>query len=475
MTVRTRVAPSPTGDPHVGTAYVALMNRLFAKQRGGSFVLRIEDTDRARSTPESEAAILRSLRWLGVEWDEGPDVGGPRGPYRQSERGHVYAVHAARLLADGHAFRCFCGDGRLDAMRAAQRAAGAQPGYDGACLSLSRAESDARAAAGEPFVLRMKVPEGGACTFTDMKRGAVTIPWANVDMQVLVKSDGFPTYHLANVVDDHLMGITHVLRGEEWLSSAPKHALLYGYLGWEMPALCHLPLLRNPDRSKLSKRKNPTSVLWFERMGYLPEALLNLLGLFAMNIGDGSDVLSPGDLLSGFSVDHVALGGPVFDLAKLDHLNASHIRAMPPEAFAARYAAWRAGIDMAEVAAVARERIVRLSDLAPLSAFLWSGRVAPAAADMATAKLPAPAAAEAVADVAGRLEALPAWERGAIEAAVRAAAEARGVKMRDFVRPLYVAVTGRAQSLPLFESMELLGRDMVRMRLRDAVAALGAA
>ncbi len=278
--MRTRIAPSPTGDPHVGTAFVALINYCFARRNGGQFLLRIEDTDRARSTPASERAILDALHWLGLTWDEGPDVGGPHGPYRQSERTAIYREHADLLLEKGHAFRCFCTAERLEAMRAEQRALGKPAAYDGHCLHLTSDEVERQLAAGDPYVVRMKVPREGVCIVPDLLRGNVEFEWRTVDMQVLLKSDGMPTYHLANVVDDHLMEITHVMRGEEWLSSAPKHILLYEYFGWEMPVLCHLPLLRNADRSKLSKRKNPTGILFYKRMGYLPEALLNFLGLW---------------------------------------------------------------------------------------------------------------------------------------------------------------------------------------------------
>ena len=251
--VRTRIAPSPTGDPHVGTAYVALINYCFAKKHGGTFLLRIEDTDQARSTPESEVAILASLRWLGLSWDEGPDVGGPHGPYRQSERSAIYTTYIDELLARGHAFRCFCTPERLDEMREAQKMAKLPPRYDGRCLAIPASESEARAKA-EPYVVRMRVPDRGTAVVEDLRRGRIEIEWNTVDMQILMKSDGLPTYHLANVVDDHLMEITHVIRGEEWVSSAPKHLLLYEYFGWEPPAFLHVPLLRNPDKSKLSKR-----------------------------------------------------------------------------------------------------------------------------------------------------------------------------------------------------------------------------
>ena len=256
MTVRTRVAPSPTGDPHVGTAYVALINQVFARSQGGQFILRIEDTDVARSTRASERMIIDALRWLGLDWDEGPDVGGNCGSYRQSERRQIYRKHADDLLDAGHAFYCFCTPERLDQLRAEQSARGENTGYDGRCLSVDRATAERRIAAGEAHVIRMKVPADGICRFVDTLRGEIEIPYSQIDMQVLIKADGYPTYHMAVVVDDHLMRITHILRGEDWISSVPKHVLLYQYFGWEPPVFCHLPLLRNPDGSKLSKRRS---------------------------------------------------------------------------------------------------------------------------------------------------------------------------------------------------------------------------
>ena len=305
--VRTRIAPSPTGDPHVGTAYVALINYCFAKKYGGRFVLRIEDTDRARSTPESERAILSSLRWLGLSWDEGPDVGGPYGPYRQSERSDIYTKYAGELLANGHAFRCFCTAERLEEMRESQRAARSAAALRRPLLGDSgrRSLNGARV---ESYVVRLRVPDRGAAVIHDLRRGRIEIEWNTVDMQVLMKSDGLPTYHLANVVDDHLMQITHVIRGEEWISSAPKHLLLYDYFGWEKPAFLHVPLLRNPDKSKLSKRKNPTSILFYEAMGYLPEALLNFLGLLMVSSAEGEEVMRLDELIERFEVEHLSLG-----------------------------------------------------------------------------------------------------------------------------------------------------------------------
>jgi len=242
MTVRTRVAPSPTGDPHVGTAYIALFNLAFARQHGGQFILRIEDTDQTRSTAESEQAILDSLRWLGLEWDEGPDVGGPHGPYRQSERKDMYKDFAMRLVEEGTAFLCFRTAEELDQLREARRAEGKHTALKQSDLELPQDEVERRMEAGMPYVVRMKVPEEGICVIDDMLRGPIELDWGQVDAQILLKSDGMPTYHLANVVDDHLMQITHVIRGEEWINSAPKHKLLYEYFGWEMPQLCHMPL-----------------------------------------------------------------------------------------------------------------------------------------------------------------------------------------------------------------------------------------
>ena len=283
--VRVRIAPSPTGDPHVGTAYVALFNFAFARRNGGRFLLRIEDTDRERSTLKSEQAILDSLRWIGLAWDEAPTSADPFAPYRQSERGEIYRKWTAELVAKKAAYPCFCTAERLDALRQEQRAKKMDFGYDGACRNLPEGAVREKLAAGAPHVIRLAVPREGETRVRDLIRGEVVFQNAGVDDQVLLKSDGFPTYHLANVVDDHLMEITHVIRAEEWISSTPKHVLLYRAFGWEPPVFVHMPLLRNKDKSKISKRKNPTSLLWYREQGYLPEALLNFLGLMGWSIG----------------------------------------------------------------------------------------------------------------------------------------------------------------------------------------------
>ena len=379
MTVRTRVAPSPTGDPHVGTAYIALFNYCFARAHGGQFLLRIEDTDQTRSTPESEQAILDSLRWLGLEWDEGPDVGGEHGPYRQSERMALYAEHAQQLVQAGKAFICYRTSQELNNLREARRAAGNSTALKPSDLKLDPVDAEKRREAGDAYVIRMMVPEEeGTCTIADMLRGTIELDWSLVDAQILLKSDGMPTYHLANVVDDHLMGISHVLRGEEWINSAPKHKLLYEYFGWEMPQLCHLPLLRNPDKSKLSKRKNPTSILYYQRMGYLPEALLNYLGRMGWSMPDEREKFSLVDMLEQFDIQRVSLGGPIFDVEKLSWLNGMWIRENLDEAqLAQRLLEWAYNREnLMKVLPHAQKRMEKLSDFAPLASFLGSGNSA---------------------------------------------------------------------------------------------------
>jgi glutamyl-tRNA synthetase len=458
----------------VGTAYVALFNYCFAKKHGGQFILRIEDTDTARSNPQSEAAIMNSLRWLGLTWDEGPEIGGPHGPYRQSERGAIYREHADRLLRDGNAFRCFCTSERLDEMRIQQRAAGRNAGYDGLCLRLPETEVQARLVAGEPYVVRLKVPDHGTCVVKDLLRGDIEIGWDLVDMQVLLKQDGMPTYHLANVVDDHLMEITHILRGEEWINSAPKHQLLYQYFGWQMPALCHLPLLRNPDKSKLSKRKNPTSIWFYKRMGYLPEALLNYLGRMAWSMPDDSEKFSLAKMVEHFSLERISLGGPVFDLQKLQWLNGRWIREdLDEKALADRVREWALNENyLMKLVPLVQKRLAVLSDLGPLTAPFFSGLLEVTADQLLQGKLDADTVAIALEVTLARME-VAEWTKSGIEAMFRDIATKMEIKLRDLLPPFYVAINGQPASAPLFDSMEILGRDLCRARLRHAITQLG--
>src|SRR5690625_3406227 len=476
MTVRTRIAPSPTGDPHVGTAYIALFNLCFARQHGGKFILRIEDTDQARSTSESEAAIMESLRWLGLEWDEGPDVGGPHGPYRQSERADIYKQYAEQLIEAGYAFRCYRTSEELDALRNELREKGLHRAIKPSDLALPEEEVARREAAGEPFVVRMYVPEEpGRCEITDMLRGVVELDWDLVDAQVLLKSDGLPTYHLANVVDDHLMGITHVLRGEEWLNSAPKHKLLYQYFGWEMPELCHMPLLRNPDKSKLSKRKNPTSILYYQQMGYLPEAMLNYLGRMGWSMPDEREKFSLADMLEHFDINRVSLGGPIFDVEKLSWLNGLWIREdLTTEQLADRLRDWALNRDcLLQVLPHAQSRMETLSDFAPLTQFLISGMLPLTEADFAANKLDLDEQKQVLQFALWRMEALSSWQRDAIFTELKTLSEQMAIKLKDFLAPLFVAIAGTTASFSVMDSMTLLGPDMSRARLRHAVNALG--
>jgi glutamyl-tRNA synthetase len=474
MTIRTRVAPSPTGDPHVGTAYVALFNYCLAKQSGGQFILRIEDTDQARSTEDSEVSIMKALRWLGLDWDEGPDVGGPCGPYRQSERGDIYRAHVQQLLDNGHAFKCFLSTEELQELRTSHQKSGGLGAFDSPHADLTPAQEQAFLDADTPYVIRMRVPREGDCLFRDQLRGEISIPWQQVDMQILLKSDGMPTYHLANVVDDHLMGITHVLRGEEWISSAPKHQLLYAYFGWEMPTLCHLPLLRNPDRSKLSKRKNPTSILYYERMGYLPEALLNYLGRMAWSMPDESEQFSLATMLKAFTLDRISLGGPVFDVAKLDWLNGTWIReTLDDNAFADRVSQWALNRDhLTPLIPLVRQRVQKWSDLAEILGFFLQGRLNLTKEDLIFKGLDEDTTRRVYAYTLWSLDNLPTWDSASIEACLREMSARMELKLRVFLAPFFVAITAKTSATPLFDTLALLGKDLTRVRIRDAIDAI---
>ncbi len=473
--VRTRIAPSPTGDPHVGTAYIALFNRCFAHQHGGKFVLRIEDTDQQRSTEKSETDILQSLKWLGLDWDEGPGCEGGAGPYRQSERSAIYSEHIEQLLGNGSAFRCFCSSERLDELRKVQMENKQQLGYDGCCKSLSEDEVNSRIAANEDFVIRMSIPEQGECEFEDLLRGTVSIAWSQIDMQVLIKSDGMPTYHFANVVDDHLMQISHVIRGEEWINSTPKHILLYDYFGWEKPVFCHMPLLRNPDKSKLSKRKNPTSIGYYKDMGYLPQALLNYLGMMGWTMPNGEEKFSQMEMIESFDISRVSLGGPIFDTEKLDWLNGKYIREdLDDEAFLAQFAEWAFDKEkLKQIAPLLKQRVERFSDVANLGAFFFAGMLEIDETAFEHKSLSVADQLRILQFSQWSLDQLSEWDRDSIEVVLQNLAQGLDLKIRDFLFPLFVAMSGRAVSTSVIESISILGLDITRARLRYAIAVLG--
>lgn len=473
--VRTRIAPSPTGDPHVGTAYIALFNMAFARKMGGKFILRIEDTDQTRSTPESEKMILDALRWLGLDWAEGPDVGGEYGPYRQSERGDIYGQYAQELIDKGHAFYAFETTEELDQMRNEQKEQGLPQKYDGRALNLTPEEVQAKLDAGVPYVIRMKIPEEGTCVVQDMLRGTIEIDWSQVDMQVLLKADGMPTYHLANVVDDHLMKITHVIRGEEWINSAPKHILLYQYFGWDMPTLCHMPLLRNPDKSKLSKRKNPTSILYYQRMGYMSEAVINYLGRMGWSMPDEREKFSLDEMIEHFDIQRVSLGGPVFDVEKLSWLNGMWIREdLTPETFAQKYVEWALNPEyLMKILPLVIPRVETFSDVADVAGFFLKGMLPISKEDFSTIKMEEETLRKAMQFALWRLEAFNKWEKDEIFNEMKTLAQVMDIKPKDFFAPLFVAISGTTASVSVFDSMAILGSDISRARMRTAVNVLG--
>ena len=471
--VRTRIAPSPTGAPHVGTAYMALFNLAFAQKNQGKMVLRIEDTDQERSTEESEDAILQSLQWLGVKWDEGPDRGGDFGPYRQSERKDIHSEHVQLLLDQGNAYPCFCTAERLNEVRAKQMQAKETPRYDGHCLSLSREEAQRKMDAGEKYVVRLKIPSEGQCTFNDELRGEVTIDWKQIDHQVLQKSDGFPTYHLANVVDDHLMEISHVIRGEEWISSTPKHILLYEYFKWDPPVFAHLPLLRNPDKSKLSKRKNPTGINYYRDAGYLPEAMSNYLGMMGYTLPDQREIFSIDELSESFDISRMSLGGPIFDLAKLKWLNGRYLREkLTGEEVVKRLLEWKLNPEFLEkILPHALQRLENFSDFIPLAGFLFDEHPTLHFSSL-IGKIEPSDASKLLKVCEWELEKINSWDRDNIAQVFQNIAEKEEKKLKEILPLFFQAISGSNVSLPIFDSMNILGVDLVRIRLRRALELL---
>lgn len=382
--VRVRFAPSPTGFLHLGGLRTALYNYLFARHNGGVFVLRIEDTDRARTVPGALENILDALHWYGLEWDEGPRNSGqgitdqgPYGPYIQSHRKDLYKKYADMLLNDGHAYRCFCTPARLEQMRTSQMQNKQAPRYDGTCRRLPIEQVEQNLRQGIPFVIRFATPETGATTFTDLVRGTVTFEHSTLDDSVLMKSDGFPTYHLANVVDDHLMKISHVIRAEEWLPSTPKHILLFGAFGWELPTYAHLPMILGSDRAKLSKRHGAEPALEYKHRGYISEAVVNFLALLGWNPGDEREFFSMSELAEHFSLDKVNAAPAIFDSQKLLWMNGKYIRLLPPEQLSQQLRPFLpqnsklSDVQIVRLAQAVRERITMLSEVGEWAEFIF--------------------------------------------------------------------------------------------------------
>ena len=476
MTVRTRIAPSPTGAPHVGTAYMALFNLAFARKHQGQMILRIEDTDQSRSTKESEDAILSSLKWLGLDWDEGPDCGGEFGPYRQSERLEIYKEAIQKLVDAGYAYPCFCTAERLNEVRKKQIENKQTPRYDGHCLNLSKEEIEQKMQAGEPFVYRLKIPPEGSCVFEDELRGEVSIDWSQIDHQIIQKTDGFPTYHLASIVDDHHMKITHVIRGEEWINSTPKHILLYEGLGWAPPSFAHLPLLRNPDKSKLSKRKNPTSIDYYKDAGFIPEAVVNYLGMMGYTLPDQREIFDLEEMSESFDIKRMSLGGPIFDIAKLKWLNGRYLREkLEPKDVLNRLIEWKANPEfLGKILPLALQRLETLSDFFPLAQFLLDD-IPNYTTDQLVGKQEALEVAKLLKIAEWEMEKMLNWDRNYLSQLFQKIAEVEELKLKQVLPAFFVAFSGNSISLPLFDSLALLGPDLARTRLRTALEKLSAA
>ncbi len=487
---RVRFAPSPTGRFHIGGARTALYDFLLARQTGGQFILRIEDTDRKRYVPGAEKEIVEALRWLGLEWDEGPDVGGPYGPYRQSERTEIYRQHARWLVEHGHAYYCFCSPQRLAELRHAQQKRKEPPHYDGLCRALSPEEARARVQAGEPHVIRFKTPREGETTAVDLLRGPITVQNATIDDYILLKSDGMPVYHLAAMVDDHLMGITHVLRGSEWLPTFPLHALLYRAFGWEQPVWVHLSVFLNPSgKGKLSKRQaaggkggaSAIFVLDLREMGYLPEAVVNWIALMGWSYDDRTEFFPMEELIEKFSLEKLRPSPAAVNFSKLDHFNGLYIRSLTPEDLARRIKPFfeAAGFTVSEadllpIVPLIQERIRTLDEPVELAGFFFQEDVSPAPEELVgkhLSPLESAKAAEAAYQVIAEVE---PFEVEPLERALRALADRLGLSAGQLFGILRVAVTGQRVSPPLIESMVLIGREKVLERVRRAAEVLQA-
>jgi len=470
--VRVRFAPAPTGFLHVGNARTALYDWLFARHHGGVFVLRIEDTDKDRSTDESVEGIQEVLRWLGIDWDEGPTVGGPFEPYRQSERLDLFRQAVDDLAAAGSAYRCYCTPEELEQRRKDALARGEPPGYDGRCRKLTDEQREAYEAAGRPFAWRFHTGDQDVVV-ADLIRGEARFPASDIRDFVMLRSDGTPTYLLAAAVDDWKMEITHVLRGEDLFSSTPRQMLLLQALGVEvLPEYAHLPLLLGPDRQPLSKRHGSVSVEWFRDHGYLPEAMVNYLALLGWSYDDHTTFFSVEDLVKHFDLNRVSRNPAAFDPEKLEWMNGHYIREADPEGFAAELGETLARREMKadaeavrQAASLVQERSRTLEEAAELLRFLFQD-VEP---DEKAAKA-LQGQGEYLASVADRLAGLKEWTAGEIEEALRAIRQERELSSRKAFQPIRAAVTGRTVTPPLFESMALLGKDRTLGRLRAAAS-----
>ena len=482
--VRVRFAPSPTGGPHVGNVRTAIYDWLLARGSGGAFVIRVEDTDQGRKVEGAIDELFDALVWLGIEWDEGPDVGGPHAPYVQSERLDRYHGVIATLIENGAAYRCYCTPERLSEMRNQQQSDKGQIGYDRLCKSLSEDERREREVAELPSVVRFAMPSEGETRLDDIVRGEVSFENGLVDDFVMLKGDGFPTYHLANVVDDHLMEITHVLRAEEWLPSAPRHLQIYKALGWEPPVFAHLPVILAPDRSKLSKRHGATSIMEYREQGYIAPALVNFLTLLGWSLDDKTEIMSSAELTKTFSLERVSRSGALFDAEKLAWMNGHYIREMSDEDLAdALLEYWgRYPVDgipgspdravVVKIAPLVKERLKTLADAAPLVRFFFADQVRYEVDDLVQKRMDVPDTKVALDRALAVLQDLPSFDTESIETALRALAEELGIKVGQLLGSIRIATTGLKVAPPLFETLEILGRDRSVSAVRVATEQL---
>ena len=476
--VRVRFAPSPTGELHLGGARTALYNYLFTKKQGGDFIVRLEDTDQERFVPGSLDRILNGLKWLGLVWTEGPDIGGPHGPYVQSERSALHQQYARELVAKGHAYHCFCSSQRLEELRKSQEAQKLPTRYDRHCLKLNEGEVTAKLAKGESSIIRLKIPEGDT-TFTDLIHGPMRVSNNTLDDQVLLKSDGFPTYHLANVVDDHLMDITHVIRGEEWLPSAPKHIILYQALGWVPPQFAHLPNVLNEQRAKLSKRRDGETV-WvetYQRRGYLPQAFVNFLVLMGWHPTSDRELFTLEELVQEFDLKRVQKGGAIFSPKKLDWLNTQYIKKLDIKTLDALLQPYyrqlaeqggRKSADTNHLSEVLRSRLVTLAETLTQAGWYFKPEL------QLTPELLTPSngqpdkTAQALRAASEAMEKVEEWDTNGIKNSLQAVVDQGQFSRAELLWPVRVALTGERQSPDVYEIAWALGRDESLKRLAAA-------
>ena len=488
--VRVRFAPSPTGDPHIGNLRTALFNWLFARHHGGSFILRVEDTDQKRYSAGALGKIQDSLRWLGLDWDEGPDVGGPHAPYFQSQRRDIYCEVAQRLVEEGSAYNCYCTPERLDELRRSKKGSKDARGYDGRCRDLDPAARRGAEAQGIVPAVRFKMPQDGETAFHDIIRGEVV--WRNdlLDDHILLKSDGYPTYHLANVVDDHLMDISHVMRAEEWLSSTPRHVQLYRALGYTPPVFAHLPIILGPDRSKLSKRHGAASALQYRTDGFLPEAMVNFMALLGWSLDDKTEVMSREMLVQSFSAERIVRSAAIFDMEKLQWMNGLYIRQMSTEELADAMAPYLEKDLPEECVPVDRDYLLKLAPLlqervrtlgggldnpgsvAEAASYFFLDNVHPSPEQVLDRVRDPEDAAGALKRALDIVEEAEGFDHEGLEEELRAASADMGLSASRYFGMLRVVLTGRTAAPPLFATMEALGRERCRTRLQRALDTL---